>query len=146
MIFFAKNLKHLRSVRGLKQSDMLDLAGFKQSTWNGYERGASTPNIDDLIRISDFFGIGESDLLHADLSVRASSEQVAVSAGSRAGEPGRVAAGMVEESGEQYGQVCNRCAYLTESLRQKQETIDALNGQVAVLQQAVDAFKLLLKL
>lgn len=68
MILFAKNLKYLRELKKLKQADMLDSCGFKQSTWNGYERGFSTPNVADLIKISDFFKVSEADLLHVDLS------------------------------------------------------------------------------
>jgi transcriptional regulator with XRE-family HTH domain len=66
--FFAENVKYLREKEKLKQAEMLGAIGYKQSTWNGYERGVSTPNIDDLIKISDFFGVLESDLLRSELA------------------------------------------------------------------------------
>ena len=64
---FAENLKYLRELDGLKQAEMLNSTGFKQSTWNGYERGASTPSLEDLIKISDYFGILESDILRTEI-------------------------------------------------------------------------------
>jgi len=64
---FAENIKYLRENDGLKQSQMLDTIGFAQSTWNNYERGNSKPYIDDLIKISQYFGISESDILHTEI-------------------------------------------------------------------------------
>ncbi len=66
-IFFNKNIAHLRKLDGLKQADMVATIGFKQSTWGMYESGASTPALDDFIKISVFFGILESDLLHTEI-------------------------------------------------------------------------------
>ncbi len=66
--FFGENLKKLRESDGLKQSEMLATVGFPQSTWNNYERNKSMPNLADLIKISQYFGVLESDLLHADLA------------------------------------------------------------------------------
>jgi transcriptional regulator with XRE-family HTH domain len=64
---FAKNLKLLRELRGLKQSQMLKECGFPRSTWNNYEMGNSHPNFTDLLKISQYFDISETDLIHADL-------------------------------------------------------------------------------
>lgn len=68
-IYFGKNLKLLREKKGLKQSEMLDLVGFKQTTWNGYENEKSFPKFEDLIKISKFFDISETDLMHKNLEV-----------------------------------------------------------------------------
>jgi transcriptional regulator with XRE-family HTH domain len=68
MLMFASNVKYLRESKGLKQADMLGTLGIKQSTWNGYEKGISTPTLNQLIAISDFFGISEGDILHQDLT------------------------------------------------------------------------------
>ena len=67
-LLFAENLKHLRESRSLKQSDMFKEVGFNQTTWNNYERGVSFPKMSDLERISDYFKVLESDLLHTELS------------------------------------------------------------------------------
>lgn len=66
-IFFGKNLKILREEMGLKQSQMLDIIGFNQTTWNNYELGKSFPKFLDLIKISKFFDKNEYDLIHTDL-------------------------------------------------------------------------------
>lgn len=65
---FAKNTKYLREAMKLKQADMLAACGFKQSTWGGYERGATFPSVGDLITICKFFGVSETDMLHTDFS------------------------------------------------------------------------------
>ncbi len=65
---FAENIKHLREVRKLKQSEMLAECGFKQPTWSGYEQGLTFPNVQDLIKISEYFRVLESDLIHTDIS------------------------------------------------------------------------------
>lgn len=68
MNFFAENLKYLRSIKGLKQYEMADRLGFERTTYNGYEKGKSQPYLDGIIRISIFFGVSETELLHTDLS------------------------------------------------------------------------------
>lgn len=68
MDFLAKNLKYLREKKGLKQIELPDTIGFAQSTWNNYEKGKSNPNLLDLIKISKYFDIPETALLHSDLS------------------------------------------------------------------------------
>ncbi len=67
-ILFAENMKYLRTNEGVSQTEMAATIGFKRSTWNGYERGSSLPGIGDLIKIADYFGITESDLLRTDLA------------------------------------------------------------------------------
>lgn len=64
---FGKNLKYLRDKKGLKQSEMLDLIGFKQTTWNGYENQKSFPKFEDLVKISKYFDISETDLIHKNI-------------------------------------------------------------------------------
>ncbi len=154
MLFFAKNLKFLREGKGLKQSEMIDLCGFKQSTWNGYERGVSTPNIDDLIKISDYFKIAESDLLHIDITEKnlqslylyyEKHKNIGWNNNTTGSGSGNFNTGIVEEPPEEYSKPCPECIYLRKTLHQKEETIEALHGQVAALQVAVDALKQLMK-
>src|SRR6185369_7391046 len=65
---FAQNVKKLRENKGYKQADMLTAIGFPRSTWNNYETGKSKPSFDDLIKISEYFGVSESDLLHTEIT------------------------------------------------------------------------------
>jgi transcriptional regulator with XRE-family HTH domain len=69
MKYLAKNLKWLRTQRGLKQTDLLKIIGFKSTTWNNYEKGVSKPGLDDMMKISKYFGYTETDILHRDLEV-----------------------------------------------------------------------------
>lgn len=55
----------MRKGKKLKQSDV---PGFSASTWGNYETGFSKPGLDDLLSISKYFGITETQLLHTDLS------------------------------------------------------------------------------
>jgi transcriptional regulator with XRE-family HTH domain len=65
---FGNNLKYLRTRAGLTQDDLLPLLGIKRSTWANYEKGTSTPYVHELMKISDFWGIDETNLLrNADL-------------------------------------------------------------------------------
>ncbi len=61
---FAENIKFLREHKGLKQADMLAAIGFNYKTWNTYERAASYPKYEDLEKISQYFGVTETHLLH----------------------------------------------------------------------------------
>lgn len=65
---FGDNLKYLRKVKGFTLAEMAENAGFKSSQWNNYELGTSFPKFLDLIQISKYFEISESELIHSDLS------------------------------------------------------------------------------
>lgn len=64
---FSRNVKFLREKKGLKQSEMQEQCGFPRSTWNNYETGKSKPGLEDLIKISQYFGVSESQLLHTEI-------------------------------------------------------------------------------
>lgn len=72
--FFGENLRVLRENKQLKQHEMLEQIGFPQSTWNNYEKGKSFPNFKDLIKISQYFGVTESDLIHGKIQLVDNSE------------------------------------------------------------------------
>lgn len=65
---FGKNLEFLRKREGKILKEMLDFIGIKGTTWSGYENEKSFPNFHEFLRISEKFGISETDLIHADLS------------------------------------------------------------------------------
>jgi transcriptional regulator with XRE-family HTH domain len=66
--YLAKNLKWLRERKGIKQTEVESYIGFKSTTWNNYEKGVSKPGLDDLIKISKYFEVTETQLLHKDVS------------------------------------------------------------------------------
>jgi transcriptional regulator with XRE-family HTH domain len=63
-----RNLKFLRKHRKLRQEEMQEQVGFSRSTWSNYENGNTDPSIDNLIKISNFFGISLDDLVTKDLA------------------------------------------------------------------------------
>ena len=67
MIFFNKNLLFLRIKKGMTLKDISKEIGFSTSQWNKYELGYSYPKFLDLIKISKYFDITETDLIHKEL-------------------------------------------------------------------------------
>jgi transcriptional regulator with XRE-family HTH domain len=68
MLLFGINIRYLREIDGHKLAEMPSITGFPRSTWAGYETGDSFPGFKDLIKISEYFGILESDLLHTEVA------------------------------------------------------------------------------
>lgn len=64
---FGENLHFLRTQKGLTLSKLAENIGFSSSQWNNYELGSSYPKFLDLVKISKYFGIPESDLMHKNL-------------------------------------------------------------------------------
>ena len=69
MIHFQKNLFFLRSEKTMTLKEITKEIGFTPSQWNNYELGLSYPKFLDLIKISKYFEISESDLIHKDLEI-----------------------------------------------------------------------------
>ena len=58
-----ENIKSLRTEKGLKQSELATVLSTTQSTIGKYERNEVEPNIDTLIKLSNFFGCSTDYLL-----------------------------------------------------------------------------------
>lgn len=69
MIYFQKNLVFLRSKKKMTLNKISSEVGFSTSQWNNYELGLSFPKFLDLIKISRYFEVSETDLIHCDLQV-----------------------------------------------------------------------------
>lgn len=63
------NIKKIRSVKNLNQSDFADLFNLKRASIGAYEEGRAEPKISTLIDIANYFGISTDDLLKKELSV-----------------------------------------------------------------------------
>ena len=66
-MYFAQNLKLLRTRRKRSQADLADTLEVKRSSLSGYELGTAFPSYETLIRISDFFKISIDKLLRVNL-------------------------------------------------------------------------------
>lgn len=69
MSFFGKNIRKIRSLRGLSQQEFGELFSIKRGTLGAYEEGRSEPKIDTVIRVANHFSIPIGDLLTKELTV-----------------------------------------------------------------------------
>lgn len=60
---FAENLKDYRKNKGITQRDLADIIGTNNTTLSNWEKGISKPDIDTIIKISNYFGISIDDLI-----------------------------------------------------------------------------------
>ncbi len=66
---FGKNIKKIRSVKGLSQQAFADLFGLKRGTLAAYEEGRSNPRLETVIKIASHFNIEMDELLKTELTV-----------------------------------------------------------------------------
>lgn len=59
----SQNLKLLKAQKPYKQAEIAKYVGVTVSTWSNYEIGKTEPRLDDLVKISKFFGITVDALL-----------------------------------------------------------------------------------
>ncbi|MDY8136758.1 helix-turn-helix transcriptional regulator [Aquimarina sp. 2201CG5-10] len=69
MSFFGKNIKKIRSVKGLSQQAFAELFDLKRGTLGAYEEGRSEPKIETIIKIANYFSIQIDGLLTSELTV-----------------------------------------------------------------------------
>lgn len=67
-MYFATNLKLLRTRKGISQEEMSGLLEVTRSSLSGYENGSAEPNYSTLVRISNFLGVSIDKLLKMELS------------------------------------------------------------------------------
>jgi transcriptional regulator with XRE-family HTH domain len=74
---FGRNLNIIRTYRGLKQQEVADKLKVGRNTVSDYETGRSQPNLEMLVKISDYYGVDTDVLLKTDLvDVQAIDETV----------------------------------------------------------------------
>lgn len=69
MSSIGKNIKKIRGVKGLNQSDFADLFDLKRASIGAYEEGRAEPKLATILEIANYFGISVDELLKKDLSV-----------------------------------------------------------------------------
>jgi len=68
MNYFAKNMVHLRKTFSITQVSVSKHVGKRQSTIGNWENGLTYPDLDDITRLIQFFGISFEDLTLRDLT------------------------------------------------------------------------------
>tara|TARA_R110002126_G_scaffold291568_2_gene453704 strand:- start:3760 stop:4518 length:759 start_codon:yes stop_codon:yes gene_type:complete len=69
MSLFGKNIKKIRTVKGLSQSAFADLFDLKRPTLGAYEEQRSEPKIETIIKIANYFSIKIDALLTSEITV-----------------------------------------------------------------------------
>lgn len=69
MSFFGKNIKKIRTVKGLSQSAFAEVFGLKRATLGAYEEHRSEPKIETIIKIANYFSIKIDTLLTNEITV-----------------------------------------------------------------------------
>lgn len=54
---YNNNLKELRTEKSISQRNIADLVGKTQPTYCDWENGKTQPDIQDLIKLADYFGV-----------------------------------------------------------------------------------------
>ena len=62
------NIKILRKRQGKSQEEMALELGMNRSTYSGYENNIAQPNLENILRISNYFGLTIEDLITKDFS------------------------------------------------------------------------------
>lgn len=65
---FGKNLKFLRRLQGLSQTELANQIGMKRNNIASYESGMVEPNAKKYLHFCDFFAIDPKDMLESQLS------------------------------------------------------------------------------
>lgn len=63
-----KNLKYLRTKKKISQQYLADAMKIPRTTLGDYERGKTEPNLEMLVKLSDFFDIKVDDLIRSNIS------------------------------------------------------------------------------
>lgn len=79
MCYIGKNLRYLREINGIEQSQIASLLGKKStSAISEWEKGLRKPNIGDLHDLSIFFNIKIDDFVNKDLSISRVEEKTSI--------------------------------------------------------------------
>jgi len=76
MNFISSNIKFLRTLTGMSQSDLAEKVGLNRGNITSYERDVAKPSIDTLPKIAGFFNVSLSDFIQLDLSQSMSRSQI----------------------------------------------------------------------
>ena len=61
-----ENLKFLRKMQGLTQQELAEKTGIKQQNISRWEKGIHVPNIEECIKLADFYEVSLDDLADRD--------------------------------------------------------------------------------
>ena len=63
-----ENLKFLRKNKKISQEELANSLGLTRSSYSGYENGVAEPNVQNLLKFSEFYGLPVDVLVKKSLS------------------------------------------------------------------------------
>lgn len=88
-MFLASNLKLLRKQKGVSQEEVSTELGLTRSTYSGYENNIAEPGLQNLIAISNYYGVNIDSLIKKDFMLFQESDWEAIKNGLLADVQGR---------------------------------------------------------
>jgi transcriptional regulator with XRE-family HTH domain len=80
-MYFGSNIKVLRNRSKRSQEEVAQDLGLTRSTYSGYENGVAQPNLDMLVRLSEYYKVSSDDLIKKDLKSFSESEMSIIDKG-----------------------------------------------------------------
>lgn len=111
---FSENLKYYRKYKGVTQKELADAIGTNNTTLSNWEKDISKPDIDTIVKLSNYFGISIDDLVFFKNEKNGN------------------------ENGKVYGKVSNKNAQVNAHLSEKytspilKEDIETIKGQPVI--------------
>jgi transcriptional regulator with XRE-family HTH domain len=69
MSYFGKNIRKIRIVKKMSQTEFAELFELKRTALGSYEEGRAEAKIDTVIRIADYFHLTLDQLLRKELTI-----------------------------------------------------------------------------
>jgi transcriptional regulator with XRE-family HTH domain len=69
MSYFGKNIRKIRIVKKMSQTEFADLFDLKRTALGSYEEGRAEAKIDTVIKIADYFQLTLDQLLRKELTI-----------------------------------------------------------------------------
>jgi len=69
MTYIGKNIKKIRILKKMSQTEFAEIFDLKRTTLGSYEEGRAEPKIETLIKIADYFKLSLDLLVRKELTV-----------------------------------------------------------------------------
>jgi len=73
-MFFTKNVSYLKKIKKLTQNDIAAAVGLSNQMISNYEKGTTSPQLDLVQKMADFFGVDAYDLVFTNLETGEKAE------------------------------------------------------------------------
>lgn len=69
MSYFGQNIRKIRIVKKLTQTEFADLFGLSRTAVGSYEEGRAEAKIDTIIKIADYFDLSLDQLVRKEITI-----------------------------------------------------------------------------